>query len=49
MSYRDIAARYRPEPHVNEVDNLYFNGPKRIHEETKFAIQAGLAGVMFWE
>jgi chitinase len=49
MSYRDIAAQYRPEPHVNEVDNLYFNGPELIREKTEFAIQAGLAGVMFWE
>lgn len=49
MSYRDILERYRPEPNVNEVDNLFFNGPELIRRKTEFALEAGLAGVMFWE
>jgi chitinase len=49
MSYRDILERYRPDPDVNEVDNVFFNGTELIRQKTKFALKAGLAGVMFWE
>jgi chitinase len=49
MSYRDILNRYRPDPDVNEVDNLFFNGPGLIRRKTELALEAGLAGVMFWE
>ena len=49
MSYRDVLAQYRPEPHVNEVDNLFFNGPELVRKKTEFALEARLAGVMFWE
>lgn len=49
MSYRDILARFQPGPHLNEVDNLYFNGPDLIRRKTVFALEQRLAGVMFWE
>ena len=49
MSYRDILERYRPDPDVNEVDNVFFNGPGLIRRKTELALKAGLAGVMFWE
>jgi len=40
---------FSPEPHVNEIDNLFFNGPELIRRKTEFALEAGLGGVMFWE
>lgn len=49
MIYRDIVAKHRPEPNVDEVDNIYFNGPETIARKTKYAIDSGLAGVMIWE
>jgi GH18 family chitinase len=29
--------------------NHIFNGPELIRRKTEFALEAGLAGVMFWE
>jgi GH18 family chitinase len=49
LGYRDILARFSPEPHIHEIDNLFFNGPELIRRKTEFALEAGLAGVMFWE
>jgi chitinase len=49
MTYREIVAKHRPGPAIDEIDNLYFNGPDTIARKTEFAMEAGLAGVMVWE
>ncbi len=49
LIYREIVAKHHPEPSVDEVDNIYFNGPETISRKTKYAIDSGLAGVMVWE
>jgi GH18 family chitinase len=49
LTYREIVANNRPEPAVDEIDNIYFNGPETISRKTKYAIDKGLAGVMVWE
>jgi chitinase len=49
LTYREIVAKYRPEPTVDEIDNFYFNGPETISRKTKYAIDTRLAGVMVWE
>jgi chitinase len=49
-TYREIAAKHRRlPPEVDEVDNLYFNGPSTIRRKTQWAVQSQLGGVMVWE
>jgi chitinase len=47
--YADIAKKYHPAPDVDEVDGIYFNGPKMIEQKTKLALERKLAGIMIWE
>ncbi len=47
--YADIVKKYHPAPDVDEVDGIYFNGPKMIEQKTKLALERKLAGVMIWE
>lgn len=49
MAYRDIVAKHKPEPELDEVGTLYFNGPAMVKRKTEYAIEAHLAGVMVWE
>jgi chitinase len=49
LTYREIVAKHKPEPAVDEIDNLYFNGSETIARKTRYAIESGLAGVMVWE
>jgi hypothetical protein len=34
---------------VDEIDDVYFNGPATIRRKTAFALESGLGGVMAWE
>ena len=47
--YADIVKKYHPAADVDEVDGIYFNGPKMIEQKTKLALERKLAGVMIWE
>jgi len=48
-TYAEIVKKYHPAPDINEVDGVYFNGPKMIEQKTKLALEKKLAGVMIWE
>jgi GH18 family chitinase len=48
-TYSDIAAKFRLDPDVNEVQGVYFNGPGMIRRKTQYAMESGLGGVMIWE
>jgi len=48
-TYGAIAARHRPEPAVDQVGSMYFNGISTITRKVKHALQARLGGVMIWE
>ena len=49
LTYREIIARHDPQPDVDLIDNLYFNGPATITRKTKYALESRLGGVMAWE
>jgi len=49
LSYAQIRKQYAPEPDVDEVDGVYFNGLATIERKVKFARDKKLAGVMAWE
>ena len=49
MTYREIIAKHRLGPDVDEIGSLYFNGPATIGRKTEYALQSHLAGVMVWE
>jgi GH18 family chitinase len=49
LTYREIVTRHRPEPAVDEIDGVYFNGPATIRRKTTFALESRLGGVMVWE
>lgn len=49
MTYGEVVQKHHPDPSVDQIGALYFNGPKTIREKTKMAVQANLGGVMIWE
>ena len=49
MTYREIVAKHRLGPEVDEIDGVCFNGPTTITHKTDYALKSGLAGVMVWE
>lgn len=49
MTYREIVAKHRPGPEVDEIDQIYFNGAGTIRQKTDHALKNNLAGVMVWE
>jgi GH18 family chitinase len=49
LGYGQVVDSFHPAPDVNEVDNLYFNGPNLIRQKTEYAIANKLAGIMIWE
>jgi GH18 family chitinase len=49
LTYQEIAKRGRLAPDVDELDGMYFNGPRTIERKTKLAISRKLPGVMIWE
>jgi GH18 family chitinase len=48
-TYGAIAARHRPEPAVDQVGSMYFNGIATITRKVNHAVQMRLGGVMIWE
>lgn len=48
-SYNSIIKKYAPLPDVDFVDGIHFNGIQTIKEKTRYAVQNGFAGIMFWE
>ena len=48
-TYSDIMSKFRPDPNVNEVQGVYFNGSDLIRRKTQYAMESGLGGVMIWE
>ena len=49
LTYRQIVEKYKPAPDADEVDSIYFNGPRMIQRKTKLALESQLGGVMVWE
>jgi GH18 family chitinase len=49
LTYAEIVSKHKPDPAVDDLDGIYFNGVKTIERKTKFARKAKLAGVMAWE
>ena len=49
MTYAEIVASFNPDPAVDQVGSMYFNGPETIRRKVQFAIDSGLDGVMIWE
>jgi hypothetical protein len=47
--YYEIVNRYGPEPWVDEVDRICFNGVETIRRKTDFVFDNDYGGVMFWE
>ena len=40
---------YSPEPDVDEVNNIYFNGIDTIKQKTTYVVENGYGGIMIWE
>lgn len=49
LTYAEIVARHDPQPEVDEVDGVYFNGAATVRRKTEFALESRLGGVMAWE
>jgi GH18 family chitinase len=47
--YKDIVNQYAPEPGVDEVAGINFNGINTIKAKTSYVLENGYGGVMFWE
>lgn len=48
-TYREIIANFRPDPAIDQVGQVYFNGPKTIQRKVELAIDSQLGGIMVWE
>jgi hypothetical protein len=48
-TYADIAARCRPGPETDCVNDYYFNGAVTLARKQQYARERGLGGVMVWE
>lgn len=49
LTYREILAKWRPKPSVDEVSSVYFNGPETIRRKTNYARKENFGGVLLWE
>ena len=49
MSYADVVAKHAPDRDVNQVGQVYFNGPRMMEQKVELAIRSKLGGVMVWE
>ncbi|WP_437223497.1 glycoside hydrolase family 18 protein [Planctomicrobium sp. SH661] len=49
MTYSRIVDRFGPAADVDEVEEIYFNGPSTIRRKTNAALDSGIGGVMIWE
>jgi GH18 family chitinase len=48
-TYEELARLYHPAANVDEIGGYYFNGIQTIQAKTRFAREAGMAGIMIWE
>lgn len=48
-TFKEIAAAGKIDPNLDEIGDIYFNGPATIRRKTRYAIDSKFAGVMFWE
>jgi GH18 family chitinase len=48
-TYREIVAKFRPDPTIDQVGQVYFNGPETIRRKVELAIDSQLGGLMVWE
>lgn len=49
LSWRELVARYHPEPARDAVDDLRFNGVETARAKARLVREARLGGVFFWE
>ncbi len=49
MGYKGIIAKHNLDPHQDEIDGMYFNGPVTIEEKARYTKERGLGGIMIWE
>jgi GH18 family chitinase len=49
MSYKSIVDTYAPNPDIDEINGLYFNGLTTVKKKVRFSVETGLGGVMVWE
>ena len=49
MPYTEIVAQFNPQPNVDQVGQMYFNGPDTVRQKVKLAVNSKLGGVMVWE
>jgi chitinase len=47
--YSDIVRTYNPIPSSDLVDGISFNGIDTVSAKTRYCLENGFAGVMFWE
>lgn len=48
-TYREIIAKFCPDPEIDQVGLVYFNGPQTIQRKVELAIDSQLCGIMVWE
>ncbi|MCP4707547.1 MAG: hypothetical protein GY869_02890 [Planctomycetes bacterium] len=48
-SYKYIMDNYNPDPNVDIVDGIGFNGIDTVRQKTDLAVSGGYGGVMIWE
>ena len=48
-AYREIVTRFAPDPSIDQIGSIYFNGPETIRRKVESALDAQLGGVMVWE
>jgi chitinase len=48
-TYSYIMDKYSPEPDVDVVNTIYFNGIDTIKQKTTYVVENGYGGIMIWE
>ena len=48
-TYAHIQQTYHPEPEVDLVDGIFFNGTETIRRKTQYALDMNIGGIMIWE
>jgi hypothetical protein len=48
-AYNTIISLYNPNPDIDEIDGIFYNGVNTIKRKTQFVINNSYAGVTIWE
>ncbi|MHC4784224.1 MAG: glycosyl hydrolase family 18 protein [Planctomycetota bacterium] len=48
-TYKQIVDLYHPTPDIDQVGTINFNGINTIKDKTRYVLENGYGGVMFWE